>query len=593
MSIQFSGLSSGLPVNDIISQLMAVERIPLDNLAKRKDKVTAEQSQYQAVASRATALRDILTKLTDAKLGTTFDIFEAKTSVSSNDKAVTASVTNDAAKNTFAVTVQNMATATKATSQTATGAWTIGASNISTVAGGKITAGTMTVYVNNQAQTVTVGAADTMQTVLDNISAAIDTSLAQAPGTTTGTLTADGKIQLNYTAGTSIKFGATGDTSNFAKLTHLNTGSANGGLDTFTAKYGTSTINQAGTLLDNAAQLATPGALAAGTITIGKSTFTIDGATTLAGLMSSVNSSQAGVLMTYNTVTNKVEMVSRSTGNEAITLNDGGTGVLQALGVTNGVDSLTSQTLGQNAKIQINGGVVLESTSNTIDSTVTGLTGVTLNVSGVTGATDATIDVKQDTDKLKSSLSDMVTKFNALLSFVDEQTKKGATLNGEASLLGFRNNLRTLISDSVSYNPTYKTLFQVGISSGAVNNSSTAASSPASTFSLDESKLLAALSANPSELKKLFLGDGVSDGVAAKLEKAVKGALDPEYGLFSSRNNAANSQIKSINDAIARGEDRLAVREKFLRQQFNAMEQLVAGLKQQQTAIAGLAARSS
>jgi len=592
MSIQFSGLSSGLPVNDIISQLMAVERIPLNNMTSRKDKVTAEQAQYQAVSSRATAFRDSLTKLTDAKLGTVFDIFESKTASSSNT-AVSASVTNVAAKNSFTVKVQNLATATKAASLIDTGAWTTGASNVSDVAGGTITTGTFTMYVNNQAQTITVADGDTMQSVLDSVAAAVDSALGQGAGTTTGTMTADGKIQLNYTAGTILKFGATGDTSNFAKATHLSTGTANGGNDTFTSKYGTSTIDQAGTLLDNAAGLATPGGMVAGTVTIGKLTFDIDNTTTLAGLISSVNSSEAGVLMSYNTVTNKMELVSRSTGNEAITLDDAGTGVLQALGLVNGLDSLSSQTVGNNAKIQINGGVVLESTSNTIDSSVTGLAGVTLTVTGETGATDATVDVKQDTDKLKTAMSDVVTKFNALISFVDEQTKKGALLNGESNLLAFRNNLRTLISDSVSYNTTYKTLSQVGISSGAVNTSSTAASAPASTFSLDESKLLAALSGNSGELKKLFLGDGVTDGIATKLEKAVKGALDAEYGLFSSRDKSANNQIKAINDAIARGESRLAAREKFLRAQFSAMEKLVSQYKQQQTSIAGLAGSSS
>lgn len=597
MGIQFSGIASGLPVNDIISQLLAVESRPIELLMQRKDTLSAQQSQYTAVSSRITTLRDSIRKITDSHLGASFDLFQGKAATSSNTNMVTVSTTNSAAQGSFTVEVVNLATATRATSLQTIGNFTTTASALNTVSEGSVTSGDFTIFVNNQARTISVDKdVDTIDDVLNRIEAEIT---AVAGGAANGVINpATGQIELTYAAGTTVRFGATGDTSNFAKVMHLATGSENVAQDTFTAKYGTSTIDKEGTLIGNAVGFQN-NTIAAGTFTIGGASFTIDGSTTLTGLLSDINNdSDAGVLLSYNTISNQFEMTSKETGNQAITLDDGGTGFLESIGLVSGLDSLSSQTLGNNAQLKINGGAVLESVSNTVDSSVTGLTGITLNLLSETGAgTPATIDVKQDTDKLKSAINDFITKFNSAISFIDEQTKrdtasgKSGVLSGESGLKRFRNELRTQISDGIPTLDVYNSLSQIGITTGAVTTST--GNGPSSTFTLNEATFLAALADDPEGVKELLIGDGTNDGILNKLEDRIASSLDPEFGIFSSRNKSASAQIKALNDAIAKSEARLEVRERQLRAQFTAMEKLVSSFQQQQSALTAFANRNS
>lgn len=595
MSIQFSGISSGLPVNDIIEKLLAVEHRPIDLLMQRKDKVTAEKSQYSFISSRATALRAALQKLTDAKLGSAFDVFAGKKATSSQSGSITASATNDAQIGSFTVDVLRLATSTRAASTTGVAQATTGASVLNTISDGAITNGSFTVFVDNVAHSISVDKdTDDINDIFTRIGSVIGGGITSSVGP-------DGKLSMTYGDTHTIRFGATGDTSNAAQVLSLATGAEgapSGGTKTFTAQYGTSVIDKQGKLSDNTVSFAT--AVTEGTFTIGKAEFEIDADTTLDSLLNQINNSaEAGVQASYNMTTNKIELISKKTGEQAITLGAStdssnflvASGLIQDAGGGN-FNSLSSQTIGLNAQIQINGGSTLESFSNSVDSSVTGMAGVTLSLLAPT-TSSSTIQIDQDKDQLKSAVSDFITKFNSLISQIDDQTKKDAMLNGESSLVRFRNQLRTQISDGVDTAlglTKYTTLSQVGISTGAVK-ASPGDGAPSATFSLDESKLFAALAADPDEVKKLFVGDGTTGGIINKLEEAVKSSLDPEFGLFSSRDKSANDQISALNKAITRGENRLLTREKLLRAQFSAMETLVAQLQQQQSSVASLGLR--
>ncbi len=592
MSVQFGGIASGLDVNSIINALISVDQKPIDMLTKQKDNIVAQQSQYQAVSSRVTDLLNSLNTLTDANLGTSFDLFSSKSASSSNANAVAATVTNDATTGSFSVDVKQLATATQAASLSQIGQYTTGASAVNTIAQGSVSKGNFTVYVNNQAATIAVDpTTDTAQSILDKVATQISTITGQSAS---GTMTADGKFQLTYAAGTNVQFGATGDTSNFAKVTGLATGSANTNKDTFTASFGTSTINLQGTLVGNAVGLQN-NTIKAGTFTLGGATFTVDATTTLADLMSQINSNtQAGVMVSYNPTTNKIQAVAKDTGNQAITMNDNGTGVLQSLGLVNGTDTLSSQTIGQNAQLTINGGNILQSMSNSVDESVTALTGVTLNMLSTTtsssGDTPATVTVSQDNSKLTNAVNTFISNFNQTISFIDEQTAKGAILDNDTSLISLRNQLMSTVTDAVS-NPnitTYKTLTQVGISTGAPTATPTAGQAPSMNLVLDASALTSALATNPSEVKKLFIGDGTNNGIITNLENIVNGSLDPQYGMFTAFNNSSNDEIQSINNTITRDTDMLNQKETEMRNEFNAMDQMVSQFKSQQSSISNI-----
>ncbi len=594
MALSFGGISSGLPVNDIIRQLMAIERRPITLLNQRKDRIATQQSQYTAVSSRTSALRDSLNKLTDANLGTSFDLFQARRAASSDATRATVSVTNGASEGSFTLDVLQLATATKAASTTEIGAKTTSTANLANVAKGAITSGNFTVFINNQARTISVTvdktSGDTMQAVIDRVANEIATVTGAAA---TGTVNASGQVELSYQAGTTIRFGAATDTSNFAQVTHMLTGTSNSPTDdTFTAQYGTSTIDVNGKLIGNAVGLQT-NTIAAGTFKIGTKQFTIDANTTLAGIISQINGSpEAGVLVSYNVNTNKLEMVSKTTGNQAIFMEDNGTNFLTSVGLVSGTNSFSSQTLGQNAQIKINGGNTLSSTSNAISSAVSGLSGVTLNLVKQTDVgSPITITINNDTTAAKDALKDILNRFNTLIGFIDEQTKKGAVLSGENRLTSFRNEIRRTITtqSTVPGLTTYKTLSQIGITSGNVN-SNFAQGSVSKTFSMTDADFDAAFAANPDEVKKLLIGDGTNAGIISTMKSQINAALDPEFGIFSSRDTSANNQIKAINDAIARQQQLLEAKEALLRKQFNTMDQMISQFRSQQSYIGSLGA---
>ncbi len=590
MGIQFGGLATGLPVNDIISKLIAVERQPITLMQKRRDKINTEKSQYTAVSTRVRDMNSALLKLTDARLGGAFDLFAAKLAKSSKPEQVTATATNDAVSGSYKVKVLNLASSTKAISTGDVVNYTQGNTSLNQISHGAIRTGSFTVFINNQARTINVDRdVDTAQSVMQKIA---DEITIVSGAAASGGIGADGKAELSYTSGTTIRFGATGDTTNFATVMHLNTGSADPSNSSFTAKHATNVMNRDGKLVGNEVGFQGNPTINTGTVKIGKASFTITADTTLTQFMNQVNSSsEANVSLTFNSITNRYELLSKEAGSAAITMDDGGTGLLDALRLTNGPDTMSSQILGNNARFTINDGPVLESASNTVDSGVSGIVGLTFNLLADTAGAEVTIDVNQDTDKLKGAVNDILIKINAAISFMDDQTKKDAVLQGESGILRFRNQIRTKMSEGINSLTTFKTLSQIGISTGAVN-ASPGQGSASNTFRLDDAKFMDALAQNPQEVKRLLIGDNGTDGILSMVKKVVDNALDVEYGLFTSRENSANRQIKDINDAIKRSEGRLEVREKQLRAQFTAMETMVSQLQRQQNALASLSTLS-
>ena len=63
-TISSPGIGSGLDVNSIISQLMAIERKPIDNLQTKAYQIQAQISEYGKLQSATSALRDAALKLT-------------------------------------------------------------------------------------------------------------------------------------------------------------------------------------------------------------------------------------------------------------------------------------------------------------------------------------------------------------------------------------------------------------------------------------------------------------------------------------------------------------------------------------------------
>lgn len=124
-TISAPGIGSGLDVNSIISQLMAVERRPIDALVAKSSAIQTQISEYGKLKSAMSAMRDAALELTESST------WGASTGASSDSTAVGVSVKSGAAVGSFSVQVlalaraQSLASAAYASSAALPGAGTL------------------------------------------------------------------------------------------------------------------------------------------------------------------------------------------------------------------------------------------------------------------------------------------------------------------------------------------------------------------------------------------------------------------------------------------------------------------------------------
>jgi flagellar hook-associated protein 2 len=120
-TITFGGIASGIPTGQIIEQLLALERRPIDQLEQRRDGFEERLKVFQDLAAKTRALRDAVRQIDDMNtLGTApsafpeFDRFSAR---SSDESAVSATASPSAAPGSLRVLPSQRAAATRLVSQ--------------------------------------------------------------------------------------------------------------------------------------------------------------------------------------------------------------------------------------------------------------------------------------------------------------------------------------------------------------------------------------------------------------------------------------------------------------------------------------------
>lgn len=224
-------------------------------------------------------------------------------------------------------------------------------------------------------------------------------------------------------------------------------------------------------------------------------------------------------------------------------------------------------------------GVPKSSPSNVVTNAILGAE-VTLKAT-TTGPVSLTVaDPAPDMEAIKTKVTAFVTAYNTAVEFIrgklsEEKVKDPTTateagkglFRGNSMLTGVLSSMRLKIGD----------LSDFGISTGAASGSATfSAAAVAGKLRVDDAKLTAAL-AGPETLRSALegLGQRLSDVVTPVAGQRVTDALD---GIAAER--------RRIADAIARTDQRLAVREQRLRAQFAAMESALAASQAAQAQMA-------
>ena len=176
----------------------------------------------------------------------------------------------------------------------------------------------------------------------------------------------------------------------------------------------------------------------------------------------------------------------------------------------------------------------------------------------------------------------------------NEKAKQGI-LFGDTTLSSMYSKLLSAIAPGGSDG---QTLRQIGIGTSYENG--------LTTLSLDEDKLRAALDSEPEKVKNAFTktmeGGSSSDGLMQTIQNTLntyvkttgepKGVLITKAGSIkaptSLSNNSLNTQISNIDKQIERWQDKMSSQIDRYTKQFSKLEQLVAAMNSQASALSGL-----
>ena len=567
MSISFSGVGSGLPIDEWVTALVQVEQDKVDSLTDQRDALTDKQNILNSLSSEYSAVQSATLTFTDSLLGAGSDIF-SKVSVSASDTSVvTATVTQFATPATIELEIESLASSSIKTSEY-NEALKDSSKKLSDL--GVTTAG------NFQINGATINVTPDMT---------IDSLVYQINSSTSANVKAslkNGRLVLeNREAGTQ-QVEVTGTdlvdgTHNFAELLGLDkTSSAQNSKKNDLLNTGSTTLAELGVEQD-------------GNININGTAINITTDMTVDEFISAVNSSDAGVTAS---VQNGIMVLENTDGsNDPIDMNGsnvaGSRNFAELMGFTSYNDS------GTNAVFYLDGDRK-ESTSNSVSSDVTGILGLSLDLLTTTDGDPITIEITRDYDSEEplTALQTFVEAFNKIVTDTnlytdsDSTEENGGILSGENNLVRIKNSLRTLVTSTVENSGQYKSLADIGITTGAPGLD---VSADTTQLIIDEEKFLDAYEKDPASVKALLVGDNSSgttqEGLMQKLQTQLEAATDRSSGYFAARSDSLSSQISSMNDKIDRKQEYVYSYQEKLTNQFNYMDQMIAQMNSQFTAM--------
>ncbi len=339
-----------------------------------------------------------------------------------------------------------------------------------------------------------------------------------------------------------------------------------------------------------------------------RKTITLSATDTLQGLVDKVNSSggsvKAAIVQTGSGVTPfQLSLYSTATGRD-------GRFVIDSASLDLGLRTIDS---GENAKVFYGSSdpasaVLLTSTTNTLDSVVTG---VKIDLKGASSK-QVNVTVTRDNDGLTAALSDVAKNFNNVIDRIASQTsydaesRRSGPLLGDATALTLRAQLFTVFQarpDGVT--GKYQSLSQVGFKIGTGGR-----------IDFDADKFRAALADDPEGVKALVSSRVVDPtsgqdqtvnnqgnikvkdtsgkikftqlGLMGKIEEFAKTMLDSVDGALTRRKKTLEDQISAQNTRISSIDVQLANRRTVLEAQFRRMETAIGQLQTQSSSLSSI-----
>jgi len=454
-----------------------------------------------------------------------------------------------------------------------------------------------------------------------------------------------GQLVLGTTNGTALNVSETGG-GNF--LTTFNGGlSASSTVESVTSSSAVGGINP-----DQTLNLTAPSLNTGTTFTINGVAISINPTTqNLDDIINEINSSNAGVVASWNTTTGQLQLISKATGPQSIVLgspNDS-SNFLSVFGLT--TSGATTQVGSQASVTYQNASGNSQTVYSNTNAVTNVIPGVTLNLVSNDASTPYTVTVAQSSTNLVTNINAFVKAYNAAINEINTAsappvvstpspgtplasgsaqsnvTVPGGVLFGNNSVSEMKDQLVQMVSDlyqngSSSYNSFASIGLLLDSSVSVISSDSTAGNSDSSdsdgglqeqTFdgtsgqlqALDTTTFDAALLADPSAVQSLFTSTTGVLGQVGTYLTYVTGtptslgpnnpflAQVPDTSLLQSIETANSNQIDSINQQIAMINDEATAQANQLRAQFNASETLIAQLQQEQSSLSSILGSSS
>jgi len=580
MTISFSGLASGIDTSSWIEALTSIKQVGVTSLQTKQKSISTEKQAVNRIQSLFSDVKTALDAITDSKFGNSADLFGKQTVNTHDATTFTASITSEAKGGTYDIFVKQLATATYAQSTENVSSYISDATLLSDLG---VTSGNLTLWVDNNKYDIEVDKEDSISEFNAKMSnAGIEAELSVGE---------NGKLTFSGLDNKSLAINALTDTSNFAiklgfsRKTDMANGNQYYESDRNFFAMGLNTkLVQA----ENNSVYANSNALNAGTLTINGADFEINDDTTLGDLIDVINSSDsAKVKVSWDEVEGKLTLTSTEVGGKYIDIKSGETNFSSVFNV----GAPRDQVLGKNAIININGkatangiegGTNVVSYTNTVTSDVSGIAGLTLNLTKESETVNGKLvaeqlSVESDTSSLEVAVADFVEKYNTLITEANSYTSASGTLHTDSTLKSLISKVKSTLNSQINNESTYKLLSQIGISTAGVGASLTANTD---LLSLDENKLHQAVSQNASNVKKLLLGDtsDYSNGVLTQLNNLMFDSMSAN-GFFTTRNDMYNKQISRYDNMISTAKTRVSNYRSSLESKFASMEKLLAAMQ--------------
>ena len=610
------GLISGLNTTTMIAQLMAIERLP-------KQQLLTQQYTSQTMVSTLQSLNSLITSLQTAAKGFVPDAITGKsawtstTATSSNTSFATAIPGADALPGSSSFTVTNVATAgavvslgivSSLTTPVAAGPFMVskGAARIglsALAAGATLSSGAHSVEVTQSSSAATLTGSVTLPPAVtidgtnnsisfyrDGSATATTVSLNMGTyspaqlaaevgrasgGAITGSIDLSGRLRVSTDregSSASLQLSANNATLGLTDSTTVSRGidgivAFDGVATTVSSAGANDQLTLAGKLTDSVS-VTLAGGLRKGAATT--SAVTVAANAALTDVVRALNGTGTGVSATAVQVADgayRLQVTSTTTGSASEVTMSGGA-FLPGPPSLGGMQQLSA---GTDTVLRVGTGPgAFDVTSST--TTVTGLLpGVTITALKADPNTSVTVNVARDTGGMADKMASMVAQANAVLSFIASNSSYDATRKISGPLMGdsMGRDLTRRLTDAV-----------IGSSSSTPAMSGVAVARDGS-ITFDRAAFLAAYAKDPAAVTATMTS------MTQQLSDVASQASDPHTGSVTTRVTNEQDSIKGYSKQIAAFEDRMTLRQETLKRQYASLETMLGKLQSQSQWLAG------